>query len=351
MSDARLSYHFEPEKGWINDPNGLCWFKGEYHAFFQHNPYAAKWDTMHWGHAVSKDLVHWEELPIALFPTEPYENSGGCFSGSALEKDGVLYLMYTSVSEELGQTQSIAMSRDGRTFEKYEGNPVIAQSPVDPSSKDFRDPKIFPYGEGYRMVCGAGVDGLGSVLLYRSEDLLHWEYMGPIFQSRDFGPVPECPDMFELSGKWVLVFSRMDEGRASQFIVGSFDGEHFTPESYQIVEKGPDFYAPQTFLDPKGRRVLIAWLSSWERPVPEGAVRAGALSIPRELTLADGRVRNYPVVEAQPLLRDGLPPQGGEKILAALPRSQVREAAYLQDGRVCEVFINHGESSYSFLTE
>lgn len=361
MPAARLACHFEPEKGWINDPNGLCWFKGEYHAFFQHNPYSAKWDTMHWGHAVSKDLVHWEELPIALYPTEPYENSDGCFSGSALEKDGVLYLMYTSVSKELGQTQSIAVSRDGRTFEKYEGNPVIPQSPVDPASKDFRDPKIFPYGDGYGMVCGAGVDGLGRVLLYKSQDLLHWEYAGPIFESRDFGPVPECPDLFPLGDKWVLVFSRMDETRASQFVVGGFDGEHFTPESFQIVEKGKDFYAPQTFLDPKGRRILIGWLHGWERETPPDAVRAGALTIPRELALVDGKVHNYPVEEARALLRDASPClrredgqlvwREGEDVLFALPEGPVKDVEYLQDGAVTEVFVNHGESSYSFLTE
>lgn len=357
----RLSYHFEPEKGWINDPNGLCWFQGEYHAFFQHNPFAAKWDTMHWGHAVSKDLLHWEELPIALYPDMPYENSDGCFSGSALEKDGVLYLMYTAVSHEHGQTQCIATSRDGRHFEKHPGNPVIPQSPVDPQNKDFRDPKIFPYGGGYRMVCGAGVDGLGSILLYGSEDLIHWEYKGPIFESRDYGPVPECPDLFPLGDKWVLMFSRMDETRAAQFVVGQFDGESFTPESYQVVEKGNAFYAPQTFLDPQGRRILIGWMNSWEREIPEGAVRAGALTIPREVALVDGRVRNYPVAEARHLLRDGaglLRAEGDSlalthngQVLLSMPRDQVRQVSYLQDAYACEVFVNQGEVTCTFYQE
>lgn len=356
----RLSYHFEAEKGWINDPNGLCWFGGEYHAFFQHNPYSAQWSVMHWGHAVSKDLLHWEELPIALFPDQPYENGDGCFSGSALEKDGVLYIMYTTVSKERGQTQSIVTTRDGRTFEKFSGNPVIAHSPLDPTNKDFRDPKIFPYGDGYRMVCGAGVGGLASILLYRSADLLHWDYVGPIFQSRDFGPVPECPDLFPLGGKWVLVFSRMDAGHQTQFIVGSFDGEHFTPESFQNPEKGGDFYAPQTFTDPQGRRILMAWMHSWERPVPEGAVRTGALTVPREVTLVDGKVHTYPVEEARHLLRDGsayLRYDGdtaalvdGGKVLLALPKAQIRDVTFLQDAYAYEVFINHGEFSCTFST-
>lgn len=355
---SRLIYHFEPEKGWINDPNGLCQFNGEYHAFFQHNPYAAKWDTMHWGHAVSQDLLHWKELPIALYPDMPYENGDGCFSGSALEKDGTLYFMYTAVSKELGQTQCIATSQDGLHFEKYPGNPVIPHSPLDPSNKDFRDPKIFPYEGGYRMVCGAGVGGLASVLLYQSENLLDWTYIGPVFQSRDYGPVPECPDLFPLGGKWVLMFSRMDEGHTVQFIVGDFDGTRFTPESFQQPEHGPDFYAPQTFVDGKGRRIMIAWMHSWDREPTPGAVRAGALTIPRELRLVNGKITTYPVEEAQGLLRDGstyLRREGedaavwqGGQCLLAFPLVQLREVEYLLDGHSCEVFLNHGEASCTF---
>ena len=307
---SRFAYHFEAEKGWINDPNGLCQFGGVYHAFYQHNPYGPLWDTMHWGHATSHDLIHWQEHPIALAPTEPYEDGDGCFSGSALEKDGDLYLMYTAVSKEHGQTQCIAISHDGMAFEKYAGNPVIPQSPLDPANKDFRDPKIFPYGDEYRMVCGAGVDGLGSILLYRSEDLLHWEYMGPLFQSRDYGPVPECPDLFPLGDYWVLMFSRMDESRRAQFIVGDFDGQRFSPVSFQQPEQGPDFYAPQTFLDDKGRRLMIAWMHSWARQPDPDAVRTGALTIPREIGQIGGKLRTYPVEEARHLLAEDSPAGG-----------------------------------------
>ncbi len=357
----RLTNHFEPERGWMNDPNGLCWFGGEYHAFFQHNPYAAVWGPMHWGHAVSQDLVRWEELSPALIPDMPYENDGGCFSGSALEKDGVLYLMYTSVSKEQGQTQSMAFSRDGVRFEKLPQNPVIPQSPLDPKNKDFRDPKIFPFGDEYRMVCGAGVDGLGSVLLFRSEDLLHWDYVGPLFQSRDYGPVPECPDLFPLGDKWVLMFSRMDETRSAQFVVGEFDGRRFTPESFQQPETGTDFYAPQTFLDGKGRRIMIGWLYNWTRQTPEGAVRAGALSIPRELSLRDGRVCNFPVEEARGLLvgedefirreNGRLVVSNGKRELLSLPESQIGQVEILPDTRTREVFLNGGEISCTFYPE
>lgn len=357
----RLEKHFEPEKGWMNDPNGLCFFKGEYHAFFQHYPHAAKWGPMHWGHAVSGDLLHWREEPIALYPDMPYENGGGCFSGSALEKDGVLYLMYTSVSKEQGQTQSMAVSEDGLRFTKLAENPVIAESPLDPENRDFRDPKLFAFGDEYRMVCGAGTEGLASVLLFRSKDLLRWEYMGPIFQSRDFGAVPECPDLFPLGDKWVLLFSRMDEPRSAQFIVGSFDGERFFPESFQQPEKGTDFYAPQTFTDQKGRRIMIGWLYSWDRETPESAVRAGALSLPRELSLRDGKVINAPVEEARALLKDNDPwvkrengrllISNGSRILLDLPEKDIRDVKIFTDTRTREVFLNGGELSCTFYLE
>lgn len=357
----RLQNHFEPEKGWINDPNGLCFFRGQYHAFFQHNPFAPKWDTMHWGHAVSDDLLHWKELPIALYPDMPYEDGFGCFSGSALEKDGRLYLMYTSVSRDRGQTQSMAVTEDGLHFTKLPENPVIPESPLDPENRDFRDPKLFAYGNEYRMVCGAGRDGLASVLLFSSRDLLRWEYVGPIFQSRDFGPVPECPDLFPLGNKWVLMFSRMDETRSVQFIVGEFDGVHFTPESFQQPEKGPDFYASQTFVDGTGRRIVIGWLFNWNRELPENAVRAGALSLPREISLRDGRLAMTPVAEAKELLVSDDPcisREGGKllvsacgKTLLGLPEGEVRDISVLRDGRTCEVFLNGGTLSCSVYAE
>ena len=131
----KLALHLQPERGWINDPNGLCYFQGKYHAFFQHNPKAPVWDTMHWGHAVSEDLLHWEELPIALYPDQPYESGQGCFSGSAVEKDGRLYLFYTAVDSRLAQTQCLAWTDDGQHFTKYPGNPILPQSPIDPASK------------------------------------------------------------------------------------------------------------------------------------------------------------------------------------------------------------------------
>ena len=355
----RMKSHFEPETGWLNDPNGLCYFRGQYHAFFQHYPYAPKWGPMHWGHAVSTDLVHWEELPIALAPEEPYEKSeqgGGCFSGSAVVKDGVLYLFYTSVSDALGQTQSVATSRDGVHFTKYEGNPVIAHFPEE-GSADFRDPKVSLFGDTYYMVCGSGKDGVGKVLLYASKDLLHWDYRGVLIQGEQFGGVVECPDFFPFGEGALLMFSKMNRVfHATQFVYGDFVGEKFVPRREFTVEAAPDFYAPQTFLAPDGRRLMIGWLYSWRRKVKEGAKRAGALTLPRELTMADGVLRAAPVGEAAPLLAGEDPlvrrTEGGfilscnwETPIEYVGR--VEKLEILRDGPVLEVFVNGGEANFS----
>ena len=154
-------------------------------------------------------------------------------------------------------------------FTKLAENPLIGQCPLDPLSLHFRDPKVFQWEDGtYRMVCGGSDHEMttSAVMLYKSEDLLHWEYVGPIFQTSEMGPVMECPDLFPLGDKWVLDFSRMDKPQCVQFVVGDFDGEHFTPESFQRPVIGPQFYAPQTFLDPQGRRILIGWMTPWGQP-------------------------------------------------------------------------------------
>ncbi len=356
----KLNYHVEPEKGWLNDPNGLCYFQGKYHAFFQHNPKAPKWDVMHWGHAVSKDLVHWEELPIAFYPDQPYEAGLGCFSGSAVEKDGRLYFFYTAVDKQLAQTQCMAWTDDGVSFTKYQGNPIITQSPLDPESKDFRDPKVFQWTDGsYRMVLGAGKDGFAAVYLYRSQDLFHWDFMGPIFETREMGPVLECPDLFPVEDKWVLCFSRMDQPQTVQYVLGQFDGEHFTPEKIQKPELGPNFYAPQSFVDQKGRRIVLGWMAPWDRPQADDEVRCGCLTIPREVKLNDGgNLCMFPVEEAHSYLTSQDPhvEQGkwlvkvtdGVHILLERPACEVWDVKILADTHTCEVFLNGGEQVCTF---
>ncbi len=348
----RLKFHFEPKKGWMNDPNGLCKFNGVYHAFFQHYPYAKVWGPMHWGHAISKDLIHWEELPIALIPDKPYENDGGCFSGSAIEKDGVLYLFYTSVSKELGQTQSLAISKDGINFEKYDKNPIIDKVPSD-GSKDFRDPKVFKYEDKYMMVCGSGKDEVGKVLLFESNDLFNWTYVGILFEDKNCGEVIECPDFFKLGDDYILMFSMMNRDLYStNFIIGSFDGKNFKEKRRVQNEAGPEFYAPQTFFD-GSRRIIIGWMYSWKKAPDKYASYAGALSIPRELKIIDGKLINFPVLECNSLLKKDCK---GVKIkdntLYAFKRKFVlkenpKDIAILEDTKTCEIFINNGEESFT----
>ncbi len=355
-----MRYHFKNKQGWMNDPNGLVFFKGKYHAFFQHYPYAPRWGQMHWGHAVSRDLINWEELDIALYPDMPYENDGGCFSGSAIVKDGRLYLFYTSVSHELGQTQSVAYSDDGINFTKYEANPVIRSSPLGDKGA-FRDPKVFKYKDEYRMVVGAGSYTIGSVLLYRSVDLIHWEYLGELITDGRFGGCIECPDLFPLEDKYVLMFSSMKSlPHRVCFATGSFDGTSFIPdneeEPYFALETGPDFYAPQTFSDKSGRRILIAWMYNWSRRVGAGQTQVGAFTIPRELEFdLDGNLVMLPCAEAmryaikesrfvsyeKGLLRVRFE---GKTILER-PYAEEPELMVLEDVGVVELFINGGREN------
>lgn len=360
----RFKFHFEPDKGWMNDPNGLCEYKGEYHFFFQHYPYDTKWGQMHWGHAVTKDFKHYEELPIALFPDMPYENDGGCFSGSAIEKDGKLYLFYTSVSHELGQTQSVAISEDGRNFVKYEGNPVIDHYPDTDGSIDFRDPKVIKYGDEYRMVVGTRGNGNGRVLIYKSADLLNWDYIGILYEDINYHEPVECPDLFMINGKWILMYSQIGvDEYATLFLEGNFDGSRFTAEKEHEIEAGPQIYAPQTFEDKRGRRIFVGWFYDWKRELDEGACAAGALSCPREVMINDGKLTIYPVDELRGMLilpdktsisgieynisTDSVKVKNARTGQERTVFTEVKTVEVLEDTKGVEVFINKGAKSIS----
>ncbi|MDR1950178.1 MAG: glycoside hydrolase family 32 protein [Spirochaetaceae bacterium] len=317
----RQHYHFMAPSGWINDPNGLIYWRGEYHLFYQHNPYSAKWAAMHWGHAVSKDMVHWRHLPIALAPSESYDTceKGGCFSGSAIDDNGVLSLFYTGVvkcEDDAFQTQCLARSTDGIHFEKHTANPVIAYPPIS-GSHDFRDPKVWRYGNLWCMVCGTCKNKLGKAVLYKSRNLEQWEYagilaesVGNIGDSGYWGRMWECPDVFPLYEKWVLIFSPVGlPGRKCVYMVGGMDYKTgiFSPETSGEIDWGFDYYAPQSFMDKKGQRVLIAWQNSWDwmqgwhgyGPVQE-EYWCGCMTIPRTITLDDrNRLISRPITELE----------------------------------------------------
>ncbi|MCI1984577.1 MAG: glycoside hydrolase family 32 protein [Bifidobacteriaceae bacterium] len=301
-ASMRQRYHFMGPCGWINDPNGLIYYKGQYHLFYQFNPYSAFWSQMYWGHAVSEDMLHWKQLPPALAPSESYDAhpQGGCFSGSAIEKDGRLYLVYTgaaNLGKGLEQTQNIAVSSDGIHFEKYEGNPVVT-APEGVAIDSFRDPKVWEHNGRYYFVCAAQREGRAQALLYRSDDLLHWEFFNVLLESRgEWGYMWECPDFFQLGDKWVFLCSPMGAGeRTTVYFVGDFDygTGKFTYTSTGEVDWGLDLYAPQTFLDHQGRRLMFGWANEWEwmrywkdwgPTFREGW--CGSFSLPREISLGE----------------------------------------------------------------
>jgi len=325
--DHRPSFHLSPHVGWMNDPNGFSCYQGRYHLFYQYYPYESKWGPMYWGHAISEDLLHWEYLPAALAPDTPVDGDG-CFSGSAaVLPDGRQLLMYTGVragpkqpdgSSGDTQTQCIAFG-DGMDYEKYAGNPVLTEADVpDGGSRfDFRDPKLWQECDGsYRCVIGnRPADGSGQILYYSSEDGFHWNFESILAENRNrFGLMWECPDFFELDGKHVLLVSPQDmvpsgfeyhNGNGTLCLIGEFDRESktFQEEHDQAIDYGIDFYAPQTLLTPDGRRVMIAWMQNWDT-LSIASLKApwfGQMTVPRELSIQNGRLYQWPVRELEAL--------------------------------------------------
>lgn len=320
--EYRLNYHLMGEYGWVNDPNGFIQFGGEYHLFYQHNPYEPVWEGMHWGHAVSKDLVKWRYLSIALAPDSPYDQDG-CFSGCALEIKNRLYLMYTGFvftgpdkEKDYRQTQCLAYSEDGAgVFKKVKSNPVIGVDliPDEASKRDFRDPKLIQRGEYYYAFIGSKDRlGNGQVLLYKTEDLSNWQFVGVAAKSDGkMGNTWECPDFFHLGNHdFLLVSPQFMQARRNDFqnlhsslyLVGQMDFKNgtFTATEIYPLDHGFDFYAPQTLLDKQGRRILIAWMDMWdtaETTQTLGHNWAGAMTLPREIISKKGRLYFRPVRE------------------------------------------------------
>ena len=316
-------FHVTGGIGWINDPNGFAPYKGEYHLFFQYYPYDTKWGPMHWGHVKTKDFIRWERLPAALAPDAEYDRDG-CFSGGAIElPDGRHLLMYTGVRNvrrrngmiEAFQTQCLAIG-DGIDYEKLDINPVIDGTllPEGGSTQDFRDPKIWREGDAYYAAIGNRCpDGSGTILLYRSEDALHWEYVSVLSACHNqYGRMWECPDLFRLDGKDVLLVSPQEmtaiglefhPGNANVCLIGSYDKKvhHLNRENVQAIDYGLDFYAPQTLLTNDGRRVMIAWMQNWETSSCKiQELRFfGQMTLPRELRVVNGRLCQTPVRELE----------------------------------------------------
>ena len=330
----RPEFHFTPAHNWMNDPNGMVYYEGEYHLFYQHYPDSNVWGPMHWGHAVSKDLIHWENLPIALYP----DSLGYIFSGSAVIDHNntsglgspdhpvmVAIFTYHSVEGERAgkndfQNQGIAYSVDkGRTWKKYDGNPVLKNT----GKRDFRDPKVFWHQASAQWIMVLAVKD--HVEFFGSKNLKDWNHLSDFgLTAGAHGGVWECPDLFELtvSGstekKWVLIVNinpgAYNGGSGTQYFTGHFDGKEFHPDTEEIrwIDYGKDNYAGVTWSnvpESDGRRLFMGWMSNWQYAniVPTYVWR-NAATVPRELSLVQTtkglRIASNPVSEVG-VLKEG----------------------------------------------
>lgn len=306
--------HLKAPDNWINDPNGFIYFKGKYHLFYQHFPYEPRWGTMHWGHAVSMDLVNWEHKGIALFPTR-YADQNGCFSGSAVEQDGCLYLYYTGVhyeevnpddihqclNDRFEASQLMISSKDGFQFDNLHGKRVIIPPIADEKIGDrthTRDPKVWRGRDAWYMVLGSRTkEEGGELLFYRSDNLSDWSFVNRISKQNKMGWMWECPDYFETEGGKVLIFSPMGlmkDGKQYEnqtvCMPVAFEEETCTmniPDTYQFFDYGLDLYAPQSTVDDAGRRVLVAWA---RMPEAVDGRWCGMFCMPRVVEVKNGHI-------------------------------------------------------------
>lgn len=310
----RPSIHFSPLNNWVNDPNGMVYYNGTYHLFFQHHPYSNIWGPMHWGHATSKDLIHWNREPIAIYP----DSLGTIFSGSAVVdqhntsgfgKKGqiplvAIFTQHNTNKEKAGakdyQNQSIAYSLDnGKTWTKYRGNPVLKN----PGISDFRDPKVIWHEASKKWIMSLAVQD--KISFYSSSDLKTWTKESDFGQNiGSHGGVWECPDLFPLddNGKevWVMVVSinpgGPNKGSATQYFLGSFDGKKFTANHTDTrwIDYGPDNYAGVTWSNTGNKRILIGWMSNWmyARQVPTQKWK-NAMTFPRELSIKQAGGKSF----------------------------------------------------------
>lgn len=303
--------HLKAPDMWINDPNGFIYYKGKYHLFYQCFLYEPRWGRMHWGHAVSEDLVHWEHQKIALFPSKKADRDG-CFSGSAVEHGGKLYLYYTGVryleedpedtnlyaNGQFESSQMMLVTEDGIHFDNIKNKktviPVIEDERVG-DRRHTRDPKVWRGKDAWYMMLGSTwQDEKGRLLFYRSKNLEQWEHVNTVEDTGGFGWMWECPDYFETEGGQALIYSPIElesyRGKTADYTICrevAFDETtcrmEFAPE-YQFLDYGLDLYAPQSTTDENGRRVLVAWA---RMPKAVEGRWSGMFCIPRLVELAD----------------------------------------------------------------
>lgn len=327
---VREAYHFAPWKNWMNDPNGLCWFQGYYHMFYQCNPHGQEWSNMYWGHAASRDLVHWTHLPIVLAPQEdilmnPNTVKGGAFSGCAVvDGDEVIFYLTRHQGplqdcESTVEQQWIMRSRDMIRFTEEK---CVIESPPEEASFDFRDPKVLKIGETWYMVLGSAIKGKGAILLYESEDKEHWKYVHPLLLEEQYKiRCFECPDLMELDGRYLAVGAFMEHydscGRyqMSRYYIGNWRDRKFEKVKEGWFDFGSNCYAMQSFVH-QGRRISIGWVSDFYGEhvnYPDGVY--GSMTIPRQLHIRNDRLYMTPVEEVLSLRGEILYQGGGENII------------------------------------
>ena len=325
----RLMFHLMPETGWMNDPNGLCQFRGIYHIYYQYTPFEPTGELKLWGHYTTRDFVHFLMDEPVLYPDTDYD-AHGAYSGSAFVEDDEIHFFYTGnlkyfdredydyINSGRGSNTIAFESKNGHDFTEKELLMTIDDYPAD-MSNHVRDPFIFKNDGAYYMVLGArDIESKGLVLLYQSEDLKHWKYKDRITTNEKFGYMWECPNLFEIDGEWILIscpqgvetdgidYENVHQCTAMK-LTCDFEKDIYDITDIKLLDRGFDFYAPQTFLDEKGRRILIGWMgipdAEYSNPTTEDGWQH-ALTIPRALSLHEGKLIQEPIEELKDLRRE-----------------------------------------------
>jgi beta-fructofuranosidase len=323
--EHRPKYHFLPPSGWLNDPNGLIQWNGVYHLFYQYNPFAAQWGNIHWGHATSSDLIHWQHQAIAIAPEAGGPDETGCWSGVCIDFFGVPAMIYTGSKAynpiDDSSQPSICLAFGDANLETWHKQGVVVEPPAHLDWIGFRDPVVWREGERFLMTVGAGLrDRGGAVLYYESKDLRNWQMLEPLLVGDEFdlpletaqlrgsaphfGTVWECPQLLVFADRAALIFSAWEDRRGLYplSVTGSFKDQTFRPDRAQVLDAG-NLFAPLTFQDAAGRQVMFAWITEDRDAATQlEAGWSGCMSLPRVMHLNDaGLLEQHPALELEAL--------------------------------------------------